>query len=55
MVVFVANELLVSEWRSSDVAALTLKALPVVGADVQSGVHRKAVDTGGAKERLKML
>ena len=48
LVVFVANELLVREWRSGDVTAQTLKALAVVGGDVQSGMDRKAVDIGGA-------
>ena len=48
LVVLVADELLVREWRSSDVAAQTLKALAVVGGDVQTGMDRKAVDIGGA-------
>ena len=48
LVVFVGDELLVSEGRSSDVAKKTLNALAVVGGNVQPSMHGKSVDFGGA-------
>ncbi len=48
LIVLVADDLLVGEWRSRDVAAETLKALAVMGGDTQAGVHGKTMDFGGA-------